>query len=164
MKNKPSVTCVCASAQSGQSFRCPDKETMHPWPLRKHVYSNILEISPLKPEKFSDKNSDIYHISAQNIDCGYLLEPPCRGGSNEYPQYIFLSRYRKIVYLLKPQFYYVKVGFKGVKLYRYFFVMAIQKYTKLRYRSDCAKADLKLHVAHMSECTLFYIAAHFITM
>ena len=32
------------------------------------------------------KNSDIFHISAQNIDCGYSLEPPRRGGSNEYPQ------------------------------------------------------------------------------
>ena len=28
--------------------------------------------------KFSDKNSDIFHISAQNIDCGYSLEPPRR--------------------------------------------------------------------------------------
>ena len=26
--------------------------------------------------KFSDKNSDLFHISAQNIDCGYSLEPP----------------------------------------------------------------------------------------
>ena len=24
--------------------------------------------------KFSDKQSDIFHISAQNIDCGYSLE------------------------------------------------------------------------------------------
>ena len=29
-----------------------------------------------KNGKFSDKNSDISHISAQNIDCGYSLEPP----------------------------------------------------------------------------------------
>ena len=27
----------------------------------------------------------IFLISAQNIDCGYPLEPPRRGGSNEYP-------------------------------------------------------------------------------
>ena len=26
---------------------------------------------------------------AQNIDCGYSLEPPRRGGSNEYPQSMF---------------------------------------------------------------------------
>ena len=29
--------------------------------------------------------TDIFHISEQNIDCGYSLEPPRRGGSNEYP-------------------------------------------------------------------------------
>ena len=27
----------------------------------------------------------VFYISAQNIDYGYLLEPPRRGGSNEYP-------------------------------------------------------------------------------
>ena len=60
------------------------------------------------------KNSDIFHISAQNIDCGYSLEPPRRGGSNEYP--MFFSRNKKIyVYPCKPQFYCIKVGFKGVK-------------------------------------------------
>ena len=42
--------------------------------------------------KFGDKNSDIFHISAQNIDFEYLLEPPRRGGSNEYPLSMFLSR------------------------------------------------------------------------
>ena len=26
--------------------------------------------------KIFDKNSDIFHISAQNVDCGYSLEPP----------------------------------------------------------------------------------------
>ena len=44
---------------------------------------------------FSDKTSIIYHISAQNIDCGYTLEPPRRGDSNEYPQSMFLSRNMK---------------------------------------------------------------------
>ena len=28
-----------------------------------------------KNEKFSDKKSDNFHIFAQNIDCGYSLEP-----------------------------------------------------------------------------------------
>ena len=31
----------------------------------------------------------IFLISAQNIDCRYSLEPPGRGGSNEYPQSMF---------------------------------------------------------------------------
>ena len=52
--------------------------------LRKHTYSNILKISPpKKTENFQIKDSDIFHISAQNIDCGYSLEPPRQGGSNE---------------------------------------------------------------------------------
>ena len=29
---------------------------------------------------------------AQNIDCGYMLEPPRQGGSNEYPQSMFWSK------------------------------------------------------------------------
>ena len=63
------------------------------------------------------KISDIIHISAQNIDCGYSLEPPRRGGSNEYPQSMFLSSNKKNnIYPCKPQFYYIKVGFKGVKI------------------------------------------------
>ena len=85
--------------------------------LRKNAYSNILKILPPKNENFQIKNSGIFHISAQNIDCGYSLEPPRRGGSNEYPQSMFLSRNKKNnVYPCKPQFYYVKVGFKGVKI------------------------------------------------
>ena len=67
--------------------------------------------------KFSDKKSDIFHISAQNIDCVYSLEPSRRGGSNEYPQSMFLSRNKKNnAYPCKPQFYYIKVGFKGVNI------------------------------------------------
>ena len=48
-----------------------------------------------KNKTFSDKSSDIFHISTQNIDCGYSLEPLRRGGSNEYPQSMFLSRNKK---------------------------------------------------------------------
>ena len=53
-------------------------------PLLKHAYSNILKILPIKNENFQIKNSDIFLISAQNIDCGYPLEPPRRGSFNEY--------------------------------------------------------------------------------
>ena len=85
--------------------------------LRKHAYSNILRILPLKTENFQMKNSGCFLISAQNIDCGYSLEPPRRGGSNEYPQCMFLSRNKKNnVCTCKPQFYYIKVGFKEVNI------------------------------------------------
>ena len=72
-----------------------------------------------KNRRLSDKKIMIFffYISAQNIDCWYSLEPPRRGGSNEYPQSMFLSRSKKNnVYPCKPQFYYIKVGFKGVKI------------------------------------------------
>ena len=72
---------------------------------------------PTKKRIFSDKNSNIFHISSQNINCGYSLESPRRGGSNEHPQFMFLSRNKKNnVYPYKPQFYYITVGFKGVKI------------------------------------------------
>ena len=64
-----------------------------------------------KKWKFSDKNSDVFHISAQNYDCGR------RGGSNEYPQSMFLSKNKKNnVYPCKPQFYYIKMWLKEVKI------------------------------------------------
>ena len=67
--------------------------------------------------KFSDKKLWYFHISAQNTDCGDSLEPPRRGGSNEYPQSMFLGRNKENnVYPGKPQFYYIKVVLKGVKI------------------------------------------------
>ena len=86
--------------------------------LRKHAYSNILKILPPKKRKFSDKNSDIFsYFCSKNIDCWYSLEPPRRGGSNEYPQSMFLSRNKKNnVYPCKSQFYYINVEFNGVEI------------------------------------------------
>ena len=49
----------------------------------------------LKIEFFQLKNFDIFLSFAQNIDCGYMLEPPQRGGSNEYPQSMFWSKNKK---------------------------------------------------------------------
>ena len=65
-------------------------------------------ITKQKRRKFSIKNSDIFHFSAQNIDCGYSSEPLRRGGSNEYPlgeavltsthNLCFWAEIRKIMY------------------------------------------------------------------
>ena len=46
-------------------------------------------------ENFHWKIFDIFLIFAQNMDCGYTLEPPRRGGSNEYPQSMFWSKNKK---------------------------------------------------------------------
>ena len=74
-------------------FWCWHRQVLHIYPLVITLIIKIFKIClfkyienfTTKNWKFSDKNSDIFHISAQNIDCGYLLEPSCWGGSNEYP-------------------------------------------------------------------------------
>ena len=51
------------------------------------------------------KNSNIFHIFAQNIDCVYSLELPWWGSSNEYPQSMFWAEIRKIMYTpVNPSF------------------------------------------------------------
>ena len=81
------------------------------------AYSNILKILPPKNEIFQIKNSHIFNISAQNIDCWYPLETSRGGGFNEYPQSMFMSRNKKInVNPCKTLVYYIKQGFKGVKI------------------------------------------------
>ena len=46
----------------------------------------------------------IFLISAKNIDCGYSLEPPRRGGSKEHSQAAF-SRNEKISEFLSENFH-----------------------------------------------------------
>ena len=71
-----------------------------------HVVAHITKtclcnFDPLKPHFYIVKVGftgvyTIFFISAQNIDCGYSLEPPRRGGSNEYPQSMFWAEIWKI--------------------------------------------------------------------
>ena len=74
-----------------------------------------------KIENFQTKKLIYFHISAQNI-CFWAFCSKHRlwvlaGGSNEYPQSMFLSSNRNNnVYSYKSQFCYIKVGFKGVKI------------------------------------------------
>ena len=78
-----------------------------------------------KNENVQIKNPDIFQISGQNINCKYSLEPPIRGGSNEYPQSMFLSGIRQIMYTsVNPSFTIEKWGSRGSKLKWYVFVMA----------------------------------------
>ena len=50
----------------------------------------------VKKGKFSVQKKLIFFIIfAQNIECGYTLEPHRRGGSDEYQQSIFWSKNKK---------------------------------------------------------------------
>ena len=58
-------------------------------------------------------------IFAQNIDCGYMLEPHRRGDSNVSTHNLCLgAKIRKKVYPCILQFCYIKVGYKGVYISR----------------------------------------------
>ena len=69
-------------------------------PITKLAYVINRDCLSLKNENFQQKKIDIFLIFAQNIDCGYKLEPPRRGGSNEYPQSMFWSKNKKNRYTL----------------------------------------------------------------
>ena len=76
---------------------------------------------PLKPHFYIVKLGFtgvcfIFLISAQNIDCGYSLEPPRRGGSNEYPQSMFWAEIRKNI-----RIFFLKIFFfLGDKIFSMF--------------------------------------------
>ena len=71
--------------------------------------------SPVKIENFHGNIFDIFLIFAQNIDCGYTLEPPRRGGSNEYLQSMFWSKIKKNRYIpLHTPVLLYKSGVHGV--------------------------------------------------
>ena len=55
-----------------------------------------------------------FFFFAQNIDCGYTLEPSRRGDSNEYPQSLLWSKIREIDIPLHTPVLLYKMGFKGV--------------------------------------------------
>ena len=57
--------------KSNATYETTDAQTKNTF-----AYSNILKILQPKVENFEIKNSDIFHISVQNIHCVYFLEPP----------------------------------------------------------------------------------------
>ena len=91
-----------------------------------HLFSTAItktclyNCDPLKPHFYIIKLGFtgvylIFLISAQNIDCGYSLEPPRRGGSNEYPQSMFWAEIWKI-----SEFFILKFSFFDGKIFTIF--------------------------------------------
>ena len=79
---------------------------------KQRFFSPEIFFLKIPPEK---KNDNLY-IFAQNIDCGYMLEPPRRGGSNEYPQSMFWTK--KCIPLHTPVLLVYKEGLKRVFIAR----------------------------------------------
>ena len=79
--------------------------------MKTHLFKYIENLPP-KTENFQIKNSDIFSYFCL---CKVVLTSTHN---------LFLSRNNKNnVYPCKPQFYYIKWGLRGSKLYRYVFVM-----------------------------------------
>ena len=87
-------------------------------PIMKTCPCNVY---PLKPHFYIEKLGFagvylFFLFLLQNIDCGYSLEPPRRGGSNEYPQSMFWSKNKKNI-----KFFPVKIFiFKTKKISVYY--------------------------------------------
>ena len=89
---KPTI-CKCENKDADQLRGNREAD-----PLRKHALVIYKKFFGFKNENFHRQKVDIFLIFAQNIDCGYTLEPPRRGGSNEYPQSMFWSKNKKNMY------------------------------------------------------------------
>ena len=88
--------------------------------------TRLYNFNPLKPHFYIVKLGFtgiyiIFLISAQNLDCGYSLEPPQRGGSNEYPL-CFEQKYKKYRSFLSENFQFLEMKF-FIYLNRRVFVM-----------------------------------------
>ena len=68
------------------------------------IYVNLpmqyTEIFLVVKMKILSHNFLYFFIFAQNTDCGYTLESPRRGGSNEYPQSMSWSKNKKNRYIV----------------------------------------------------------------
>ena len=143
---------------------------------RKHAYLNILKFlhslpslpppppphthkhTPPKKEKqkFSDKNSDIFHIPAQNVDCWYALEPPREAVLTNTHNLCFFSKIRQIMFIpINSSFTIYKWCLRGSKLYRRVFVMVVTKFWT-RWRSETMVIETRLKnydVSHYRHAT-----------
>ena len=91
----------------------------------------LYNFDPLKPHFYIVKlgftgYTLVFLFLLKNIDCGYSLEPPRRGGSNEYPQSMFGAEiWKKYLNFLSQNFRFLIVKF-SVYLNRHIFVIYIQ--------------------------------------
>ena len=86
-----------------------------------------IKFDPLKPHFYIVKLGFtgvciIFLISVQNTGCGYSLEPPRRGGSNEYHNLCFQQKYEKYQNFSSENFPFLVVKF-SIYLIRRIFVI-----------------------------------------
>ena len=90
------------------------------WPLKPHFY--IVKLGFTGYTLFS-------LFMLKNINCWYSLEPPRRGGFNEYPQFMFWAEMWKISEFLSENFHLLVVKF-SVYLNRRVLGMVLNEYNE----------------------------------
>ena len=116
----------------------------------------LYNFDPLKPHFYIVKLGFrgvyiIFLLLLKNIDCGYSLEPPRRGGSNENPQSMFEQNYEKYQNFLSENFNFWVVKF-SVYLNRHVFVMASDDVTAV---IMCLLYTLNMH--DLQQQAIFYL-------
>ena len=91
--------------------------------------------SAVKTENFTRKKLDISYIFAQNLHCGYTLEPPHRGGLTSTHNVCFGSKIRKLGIPLETPVVPYKIGVQGLYITRTCFLdeKLLFNWYKLRY-------------------------------
>ena len=175
---KAQISLCIASLPSDQGFPCPLTESLDikqnhwlkrfcwqiwTWTIRiyskKHTKKCLYNFDPLKPHFYIVKLgfTGVYIsflISSQNMDGEYSLQPPRRGGSNEYPQYMFWAEnMENIIFFLSEIFHFLVVKFL-VYLNRHVFVMKhlFSRRGKTFYNIVLTQAS-KIHV--VNDITMF---------
>ena len=114
----------CCPLLSEKGSRLKGKNTLIVHNITKTCLYNF---DPLKPHFYIVKlgfTRVFFLFLLKNIDCGYSLEPPLRGGSKEYPQSMFWAEIWKISeFLLSGNFQFLVVKF-SICLNRRVFVMS----------------------------------------
>ena len=122
-KQRPWLDSV--DAQSGLGLRClhmPEDTFSQSEAYKISITkTRLYNFDPLKPHFYIVKLGFtgvciIFIILLKNIDCWYSLEPPRRGGSNEYPQSMFGEKNMKNIRIFLSE----NFPFFGCKIFNIF--------------------------------------------
>ena len=94
-------------------------------------------------------------ILLKNVDCGYSLEPPHRGGSNEYLQSMFWAEIWKIVEFLIWNFQFLEVKFSIYLIRRVFIMTSLLSTHNILYRGEIRKKNV-LIPSHLKLFKVWY--------
>ena len=155
--NTPSYSKIVVSMRQIHSYKfekCITKTCLYNFdPLKPHFY--IVKLG------FTGVYIIYFLFLLENIDCGYSLEPPHRGGSNKYPQSMFWAEIWKISeFFLSENFQFLEVEF-SIYLNRRVFVMRRLKMSHLlRMRRLKMSHLLRMRRLKMSRLMGIYSVCH----